>query len=92
MREKVRKEQEEMRKKAAEGGTKDIQPKDQVPLVPDFPVRWNVTPFGTWTPVVQQGPGYTVHSWGPWGYTAVYDSTSSKDESAKEPATEDADQ
>lgn len=88
MREKARKEQEE--KSAAESSrdtSKEVQQKEQ-PLVPEFPVGWNVTPFGTWSPVVHHGPGYTVHSWGPWGYKAVFNGTSdnTKEKESDKPA------
>ena len=90
MREKARKEQEEMRKKATESGASAVQQKKQPPLIPEFPAGWTVMPIGTWGPAVHHGPGYTVHSWGPWGYRATFDNTSDKKEKGDEPPEDGA--
>lgn len=44
----------------------------KAPAIPDFPPGWTVRPFGSWEPVVHEGPHSTQWTWGPYGYHATY--------------------
>ena len=93
IREKALKEQEEAKKKLAEEGqqVKEIKRRaSEQGLMPNFPPGWQVTPFGTWDPVVQETPGYTQRTWGPYGYVACFDpKTTPKEEKEEEKEEEE---
>lgn len=82
MREKAAKEQEDLRKKIKEERKKstDLQTVEGRPLLPQFPDGWQVNPFGSWDPIVEEGPNFTRKSWGPYGYVAYYNSEGKKEE------------
>ena len=59
---------EEARRKSQELSRTPIK----APAIPDFPPGWTVRPFGSWEPVVHEGPHSTQWTWGPYGYHATY--------------------
>jgi hypothetical protein len=81
LREKALKEREEMRKRAMDERKKSVELQRRAsqegnPLVPQFPPGWQVQTFGAWDPVLEEGPGFSQQSWGPYGYVAYYDPSS----------------
>ena len=91
IREKALKEQVEAKKKLAEEGEQVREIKRRASeqgLIPNLPQGWQVTPFGTWDPVVQETPGYTQRTWGPYGYVACFDPKTAPKEEEKEEEAE----
>lgn len=84
-REERMKQLEEARRKSQELSSAPALKETRSPAIPDFPPGWAVKPFGSWEPVVHEGPQFTQWTWGPYGYHATYGEEKMETEKQEEP-------